>query len=69
MDKFLTSNGSKVEIDLPYEKDHLYSDLKNIYYGDLFFNSPKSDLDRLRNKKNMLKLQRTFSTNAGKDML
>ena len=47
LDKFLTSNGSKVEIDLPYEKERLYSDLKNIYYGDLFFNSPKSDLDRL----------------------
>jgi hypothetical protein len=47
---------SDVKADLPFEKDDLYRDLKNIYYGDLFFNSPKTELDRLKSKKNLLKL-------------
>lgn len=69
LDKFLANKNKKVNIDLPYEREDLYSELKNIYYGDMFFNSPKSELERLKSKKTMLKLQRTFSTHAGKDML
>lgn len=54
--QFLTRKMSDVKADLPFEKDDLYRDLKNIYYGDLFFNSPKTELDRLKSKKNLLKL-------------
>ena len=40
----------RMEIVLPYDKSNLYSDLSNMYYGDIFSNSPKNELDRLKER-------------------
>ena len=65
LNQFMKNKGSSLKIDLPFEKDSLYKDLKKVYYGDLFFNSPKSELERLQDKKSLLKIQRSFSSNKG----
>jgi hypothetical protein len=40
-----------------------------MYYGDVFSNSPKTEIQRLQNRKLKLKLQRSLSTNLNKEML
>lgn len=69
MDTFVDIKDTKLNIELPYDKKSLYEDLSNMYYGDVFSNSPKTELERLQNRKNKLKLQRSLSLNSKKYML
>jgi|TARA_B110000285_G_C14982425_1_gene542100 hypothetical protein len=55
-DTFVDFKDIKLSVELPFDKKNLYEDLSNMYYGDVFSNSPKTELERLQNRKNKLKL-------------
>lgn len=48
---FVDIKDSKLAVELPFDKKNLYEDLSNMYYGDVFSNSPKTELERLKNRK------------------
>lgn len=48
VNEFIDAKEGKITVELPYNKEKLYDDLANMYYGDIFSNSPKSEVERLK---------------------
>jgi hypothetical protein len=67
--EFVEAKEELLAVELPYDKRRLYDDLSNMYYGDIFSNSPKSEVDRLKQRKERLRIQRQMSSRQNIQLL